>query len=163
MKSKRCFKKTVTGMSVLAMSASVIAPAAPVMAAEQQEMPMQQESSVELTYDEIKANDNVLYTVNCGTPDPSVVPNQESERMGLMQSSVDQEYGTIPVPALYGGVMLKMNIPRQSTAAMMQQILETALFICQIQFSLISIKVLWGILLRSPRVPLKDWRRTPMR
>ena len=96
MKSKRCFKKTVTGMSVLAMSASVIAPAAPVMAAEQQEMPMQQESSVELTYDEIKANDNVLYTVNCGTPDPSVVPNQESERMGLMQSSVDQEYGTDP-------------------------------------------------------------------
>ena len=93
MKSRRCLKKTVTGMSVLAMSASVIAPAAPVIAAEQQDVSVQQESSPELTYDEIKANDNVLYTVNCGTPDPSVIPNEESERMGLMQSSVDQEYG----------------------------------------------------------------------
>lgn len=129
MKRKGYLKKTVAGMSVLAMSASLIAPAAPVMAAEQQEVPVQQEttgqqevpvqqemtgpqdvsvqqetagqqdvsvqqeSGTELTYDTIKANDNVLYTVNCGTPDASVVPNQDSERMGLMQSSVDQEYG----------------------------------------------------------------------
>lgn len=47
-----------------------------------------------LTKESIEANDYVLYTVNCGTPDPTVVPNQDSERMGLLQSKVDQEYGT---------------------------------------------------------------------
>lgn len=86
MKAKKCLKKTVVGMSVLAMGASAVVPALPVMAEEPQAVG-------ELTYDEIKANDNVLYTVNCGTPDPTVIPNQDSERLGLMQSNVDQEYG----------------------------------------------------------------------
>lgn len=45
------------------------------------------------TKEALEANDYVLYTVNCGTPDPSVVPNSNNERMGLLQSKVDQEYG----------------------------------------------------------------------
>ena len=50
--------------------------------------------SMNLTKERIAANDYVLYTVNCGTSDAAVVPNQNSERMGLLQSSVDQNYGT---------------------------------------------------------------------
>lgn len=93
MKGKRCFKKTVTGISVIAMSVSVVTPAMPVMAAEQDTPQVQQENGQGLTYELIKENDNVLYTVNCGTPDPTVVPNQDSERMGVLQSNMDQEYG----------------------------------------------------------------------
>lgn len=51
------------------------------------------DTGIELTQEEIEANDYVLYTVNCGTPDVSVLPNPESERMGLLQSSFDQPYG----------------------------------------------------------------------
>lgn len=51
------------------------------------------DSGVGYTKEALAANDYVLYTVNCGTPDPSVIPNPESERMGLLQSSVDQAYG----------------------------------------------------------------------
>ena len=51
------------------------------------------DSSAGYTKEALAANDYVLYTVNCGTPDPSVIPNPESERMGLLQSSVDQAYG----------------------------------------------------------------------
>lgn len=40
----------------------------------------------------LEKNKYVLYTVNCGTPDPYEVPG--GEVMGLLQSSVDQEYGT---------------------------------------------------------------------
>ena len=36
-------------------------------------------------------NDELLYLVNCGTKDSSVVPNGYS--MGTSQSNVDQEYG----------------------------------------------------------------------
>lgn len=39
----------------------------------------------------LEKNNYVLYTVNCGTPDPYEVPG--GEVMGLLQSSVDQEYG----------------------------------------------------------------------
>ncbi|WP_374972135.1 xylosidase/arabinofuranosidase [Blautia producta] len=42
------------------------------------------------TEEEIAANDHVLYLVNCGTPDASVVP--ENYIRGLYQSNVDQEY-----------------------------------------------------------------------
>lgn len=45
------------------------------------------------TKEELEQNDYVLYTVNCGTPDPSVIPNPGTERLGLMQSKVDQAYG----------------------------------------------------------------------
>lgn len=39
----------------------------------------------------LEKNNYVLYTVNCGTPDPFEVPG--GEVMGLLQSKVDQEYG----------------------------------------------------------------------
>ncbi len=39
----------------------------------------------------LEKNKYVLYTVNCGTPDPFEVPG--GEVMGLLQSKVDQEYG----------------------------------------------------------------------
>nr|WP_288978799.1 Ig-like domain-containing protein [uncultured Blautia sp.] len=42
------------------------------------------------TEEEIAANDYVLYLVNCGTPDASVVP--DSYIRGLYQSNVDQQY-----------------------------------------------------------------------
>ncbi|WP_395013814.1 family 43 glycosylhydrolase [Robinsoniella peoriensis] len=93
MKSKRCFKKMVTGLSVVAMSVSVVVPALPVMAEEQRVSEVQEEKSLELTYEKIKEYHNVLYTVNCGTPDPSVIPNESTERMGVLQSNVDQGYG----------------------------------------------------------------------
>lgn len=48
---------------------------------------------VPYTKEELEENDYVLYTVNCGTPDPSVLPNQNTEKMGLLQSGVDQAYG----------------------------------------------------------------------
>ena len=54
---------------------------------------LEADTGIELTQQEIEANDYVLYTVNCGTPDVSVLPNPESERMGLLQSSFDQPYG----------------------------------------------------------------------
>lgn len=41
----------------------------------------------------LEANDYVLYTANCGTPDPYRIPNKESERLGLLQSAVDQPLG----------------------------------------------------------------------
>ncbi|WP_373264351.1 carboxypeptidase regulatory-like domain-containing protein [Hungatella hathewayi] len=52
-----------------------------------------EEGSSEYTKEALAANDYVLYMANCGTPDPSVVPNTDSERMGLLQSNVDQAYG----------------------------------------------------------------------
>lgn len=54
---------------------------------------LEADTGIEFTQQEIEANDYVLYTVNCGTPDVSVLPNPESERMGLLQSSFDQPYG----------------------------------------------------------------------
>ena len=128
MKSRKYFKKAVAGVSVLAMSAATLLPAAPAMAAgitpEQEaelramleaeaELTAETEPTAEgetgnetglgaqaagaditaLTKEEIAANDYVLYTANCGTPDPTVVPNQDQERMGLLQSNVDQAYG----------------------------------------------------------------------
>uniref|UniRef100_UPI0006D22202 hypothetical protein n=1 Tax=Clostridium sp. NkU-1 TaxID=1095009 RepID=UPI0006D22202 len=45
----------------------------------------------EFTEEELAANDYILYLVNCGTPDPSVVPT--GYKLGLMQSVVDQMYG----------------------------------------------------------------------
>lgn len=49
----------------------------------------------EFTEEELAANDYILYLVNCGTPDPSVVPTEY--KLGLMQSVVDQMYGKDPV------------------------------------------------------------------
>lgn len=43
------------------------------------------------TEEQIADNDSVLYLVNCGTPDASVVP--ENYKQGLYQSNVDQQYG----------------------------------------------------------------------
>lgn len=87
MKSKYYIKKTVAGISAFAIGASAIMPAAPVLAVSETS------DSMNLTKERIAANDYVLYTVNCGTFDATVVPNQESERMGLLQSRVDQDYG----------------------------------------------------------------------
>ncbi len=42
----------------------------------------------------LEKNGYVLYTVNCGTPDPSEVPG--GEVLGLLQSNVDQEFGADP-------------------------------------------------------------------
>lgn len=49
----------------------------------------------EFAEEELAANDYILYLVNCGTPDPSVVP--AGYKLGLMQSVVDQTYGKDPV------------------------------------------------------------------
>ena len=46
-----------------------------------------------LNAETLEKNDYVLYTANCGTPDPGRIPNKESERLGLLQSSVDQALG----------------------------------------------------------------------
>lgn len=84
MKTKKYVKAAVAGVSAFAIGTVSIIPTTPVMAAE------------ELTKDSIAANDYVLYTANCGTSDPTVVPNEGSERMGLLQSRVDQNYGADP-------------------------------------------------------------------
>lgn len=42
----------------------------------------------------LEKNGYVLYTVNCGTPDPSEIPG--GEVMGVLQSNVDQEFGADP-------------------------------------------------------------------
>ncbi|WP_027295355.1 family 43 glycosylhydrolase [Robinsoniella sp. KNHs210] len=94
MKKRRCFKKAIAGISVLAMGVSTIMPAMPAVAAEEQmDTKVRQGDNMQLTAEEAEGNDYVLYTVNCGTPDPSVVPNQDQERMGLFQSNVDQAFG----------------------------------------------------------------------
>ncbi len=115
MKKNKYLKKAVAGVSIFTMSAAAILPAASVQAAglaleQNAESKFQLESEAELTAEtkdaekngtdiadltkeQIAANDYVLYTVNCGTPDSSVVPNSEYERMGLLQSNVDQAYG----------------------------------------------------------------------
>lgn len=54
------------------------------------------DSASGLTKEELLANNLVLYTANCGTSDPTVVPNSDNERMGLLQSSVDQPLGADP-------------------------------------------------------------------
>ncbi len=46
-----------------------------------------------LNSETLEKNNYVLYTANCGTPDPYRIPNKESERLGLLQSSVDQKLG----------------------------------------------------------------------
>ncbi|ALS01207.1 hypothetical protein ATZ33_07445 [Enterococcus silesiacus] len=48
------------------------------------------EKEIVLTEEEVLNNDRVLYSVNAGTPDPSVVP--KTEKMGLLQSNVDQKF-----------------------------------------------------------------------
>ncbi len=53
------------------------------------------------TEDEIKANDYMLYLVDCGTEDSSVVPN--GYKLGLYQSETDREYGTDSVTGLKWG------------------------------------------------------------
>ena len=85
MKAKKYVKTAIAGMSAVAIGATSIIPTVPVMAAGQ-----------ELTKETIAAHNYVLYTVNCGTSDPTVVPNEGQERMGLLQSSVDQNYGKDP-------------------------------------------------------------------
>lgn len=122
MKTKKYVKKAVAGMSAFAIGAVSIIPTMPVMAAETAneaemralleeaaelgEEPAEEtvenagtataaetEAVKELTKDTIAANNHVLYIANCGTSDPAVVPNQDSERLGLLQSNVDQAYG----------------------------------------------------------------------
>ena len=49
---------------------------------------------VMINKDKLVKNDYVLYTANCGTPEPSEVPG--GEKLGLLQSNVDQQYGADP-------------------------------------------------------------------
>lgn len=49
---------------------------------------------VMISKDKLVKNDYVLYTANCGTPEPLEVPG--GEKLGLLQSNVDQEYGADP-------------------------------------------------------------------
>lgn len=54
-----------------------------------------------LSKEKLEENGYVLYTANCGTPDPSEVPG--GEKLGLLQSRVDQEYGADPkTKAIWG-------------------------------------------------------------
>lgn len=55
------------------------------------------------TEDQIAENDNLLYLVNCGTPDSSVIPDGY-DSMGLYQSTVDQRYGEDPETGLSWGL-----------------------------------------------------------
>ena len=95
MSRKKYLKKMAAGMSVAAMGITTVLAPMTVSAKTSGEMG--------LTLEDVQANDYVLYTVNCGTPDPTVVPNQDSERMGLLQSSVDQEYGEDPETGITWG------------------------------------------------------------
>ena len=61
----------------------------------------------EFTEEELAANDYILYLVNCGTPDPSVVP--AGYKLGLMQSVVDQVYGKDLVNERIYGAMGKLT------------------------------------------------------
>ncbi|WP_086312393.1 hypothetical protein A5821_000119 [Enterococcus sp. 7F3_DIV0205] len=53
-------------------------------------MEAETEKEIVLTEEAVLNNDRVLYSVNAGTPDPSVVP--KTEKMGLLQSNVDQKF-----------------------------------------------------------------------
>ena len=82
MKYKKYLKKVTAAVSVAAVGiTTVMAPMA---------VSAKTAENMGLTLESVQANDYVLYTVNCGTPDPSIVPNQESERMGLLQSNVEE-------------------------------------------------------------------------
>ena len=95
MKYKKYLKKVTAAVSVAAVGiTTVMAPMA---------VSAKTAENMGLTLESVQANDYVLYTVNCGTPDPSIVPNQESERMGLLQSNVDQEYGEDPETGITWG------------------------------------------------------------
>ena len=93
MKTKKYVKTAIAGVSAFAIGAVSIIPTVPVMAAEEG---TELEMEAVLTKEKIAENDYVLYTANCGTSDPTVVPNEGIERMGLLQSSVDQDYGEDP-------------------------------------------------------------------
>lgn len=95
MKRRTCIKKAAAVMSVMAVGLTTVMAPMVVSAKTAEDMG--------LTLENIQANDYVLYTVNCGTPDSSVVPNPESERMGLLQSNVDQEYGEDPETGITWG------------------------------------------------------------
>ena len=88
MKKRKCFKKTMAGISAIAMGTTALFPTVPVTAAEFSDEALEV-AEPELNYDTVVGNDYVLYTVNCGTSDSSVIPNPESERMGLLQSKVE--------------------------------------------------------------------------
>ena len=88
MKYKKYLKKAAAAVSVAAVGITTVMAPMAVSAKTAEDMG--------LTLENVQANDYVLYTVNCGTPDPSVIPNQDSERLGLLQSNVDQEYGEDP-------------------------------------------------------------------
>lgn len=109
MKTKKYVKTAVAGMSALTIGAVSMIPTTSVMAAgnmDEAEIQALLESEAEktaetaapqeLTKETIAENNNVLYIANCGTSDPTVVPNQNTEKMGLLQSSVDQAYGADP-------------------------------------------------------------------
>ena len=98
MKTKKYVKTAVAGVSAFAIGAVSMIPPTPVMAAGQMNEAKESAAAAgeELTKETIAANDNVLYIANCGTSDPTVVPNANTTCMGLLQSSVDQNYGEDP-------------------------------------------------------------------
>ena len=95
MKYKKYLKKAAAAVSVAAVGITTVMAPMAVSAKTAEDMG--------LTLENVQANDYVLYTVNCGTPDPSVIPNQDSERLGLLQSNVDQEYGEDPETGITWG------------------------------------------------------------
>ena len=94
-KKGRGGKLILTGALALAMAASPVASylTVPAMAAKK----------MQFSEEQIVANDYLLYLVNCGTPDASVLPDGY-ESMGLYQSSVDQRYGQDAVTGLNWGL-----------------------------------------------------------
>lgn len=91
-KIKKYGKVFTTGMTAMAMAVQLMA-AAPVFAAEKQTF----------TESQIRQNNGVLYTVNCGAADASVVP--EGATKGLYQSRMEQGYGEDPVTGLKWGYL----------------------------------------------------------
>ena len=87
MKSKKYVKTAIAGVSAFTIGTVSMMPTIPVAAAKDST------AKQGLTKETIADNNYVLYTANCGTSDPTVVPNPGQERMGLLQSSVDQAYG----------------------------------------------------------------------
>lgn len=79
-------KVLLAGVLSLAMAGQPVLSALPVHAEE----PAPEKKAVSEV--DISKNDNVLYTANVGTSDPSITPTDA--KLGVLQSNVDQKYGT---------------------------------------------------------------------
>ena len=149
MKYKKYLKKAAAAVSVAAVGITTVMAPMAVSAKTAEDMG--------LTLENVQANDYVLYTVNCGTPDPSVIPNQDSERLGLLQSNVDQEYGEDPETGITWG----RNPANEYSQAVNRS--ATVSSICRTAYSLTNIKVRSATHLKCRRTQSRDWSRIHMR